>query len=126
MDYHLFFMAVSFCLLFLTVFLLFIDNTKEKTMAGAVIAGINYLVCMICSFGFFGIGIIGIDGVGSAVITAHHDMMVFYSFFFMLYWLNIVFIFYCYWLWVRNPWDIGNVGSSEVDDLKGGYMFKKG
>jgi hypothetical protein len=118
MDYHLFFMAVAWGLFIFTIVLLFINNTKEQTIAAMILCGLNYVICMICSLGFFGIGIPGIDSSGNAVITAHHDMMAFYTIFFLLYWINIVFLFYCYWMWTRNPWTINETGSSEIKTLK--------
>lgn len=103
MDYHLFFMAVAFCLLLITFVFIYIIKTKESIIGGMLLAGINYVICLICSLGFFGIGIIGIDSSGAASITANHDMYSFYAIFFMLYWLNIVLMIYCAMLLLKNP-----------------------
>ena len=116
MEYHLVFIVISVIFLLYAFRLLFQENTKENTIAAVIICAMNYVLCMINSYGFFGIGIIGIDSDGVAVITANHDMYSIYAFFFMLYWVNIVFIFYAYWLWVRNPWRIGETGSSDISD----------
>lgn len=113
-DYHLFFMAMAFGIFFISMILLFIDNTKDKTIAALILCAFNYLLCMINSLAFFAIGIIGVDGGGTAHVNAYYDMQIFYAIFFLLHWLNIILIYYCWWLWVRDPWNVGQPGSSEI------------
>jgi len=127
MDYHLVFMGMSFILLLFTIVLLIVDNTKEKTMFAMILAGINYLLTLICSLGFFAIGIIGYSPDGTITINANHDMFAFYLVFFLLHIFQIVLIIYCYWKWVQDPWNLTDTGPpqeytiSETDKLKGKY-----
>jgi len=77
MDYHIFFMAMSFCLLIFTVYLIFLDEkTKQGIMAAMFLCGFNWLLCLTISFGFFGIGIIGYGTDGSIEVTPYADMFV--------------------------------------------------
>lgn len=114
MDYHLVFIVIAFMLLLFTVLLLVVDNTKEKTIFAMILSGVNYLICLINSLGFFAIGIIGYSSDGTVTINPNYDMYGLYAIFFLLHMVNIVLIYYCYWLWVRNPWTINETGSSEI------------
>ena len=113
MEYHIIYIVIAFILLLFTVILLVENNTKEKTIWAALLAGINYNVCLIATFGFFGIGIIGVSGDGSVTVTAYHDMYSFYAIMYLLHWVNVGLMFYCYWLWVRKPWELDKAESSE-------------
>jgi len=110
MDYHLLFMTISIILFVLTLFFFFIDNNKEKTVAGSICNALNWMICIINVYGFFGIGILGFDTSGNPVITAHHEMMALYVVFYAIYWICTVLFFYAYWLFVRKPWDTKNTG----------------
>jgi hypothetical protein len=114
LEYHLVFIGMAFILLLFTIALLVVDNTKEKTFFAMILAGFNYLLCLLNSLGFFSIGIIGYRPDGTIVINANHDMFSFYTIFFLLHLFNVALIIYCYWMWVRDPWNIGEPGSSEI------------
>ena len=117
-DYHILFIAISFMLLIITITFLFVNNTKEKTIAAMIMSGINYIICIFNSFGFFRIGIVGYIGDGTISVNEYIEMYPVFAIFLLLYWVNVVFLFYCYWLWVRNPWRINELGSSEVNSMK--------
>jgi uncharacterized membrane protein HdeD (DUF308 family) len=55
-----------------------------------IVSGLLYLLGLINSQGFFRIGLIGSDGT----VTTYIDMMAYYAFFFLLYWIAIGLIFY--------------------------------
>lgn len=106
MDYHLLFIVIAIVLLILTIFFIFVENTKQTTIAAMLLAAINYLLCLIVSFGFFSIGLLGADSTGTVLLTAYHEMYAFYGFFFLLHFLNIVLIFYCYYIWAKDIWNV--------------------
>lgn len=110
MEYHLVFMAMSFILLLFTIVLLIVDNTKQKTMFAMILAGLNYLLTLISSFGFFSIGIIGYSPDGSITINANHDMFAFYTIFFLLHLFQVVLIWYCIYLYAKDIWNIDQEG----------------
>jgi len=98
MDYHLVFIVIAFVLLIITIMLLFNKPDRERAIAAALIAGINYLICLINSYAFFGIGLVGFTGEGTSVVTALHDMSSFFVIFFLLIFFNIALIFYAYYV----------------------------
>jgi len=106
MDYHLLFIVIAIMLLILTIFFIFLENTKHSTIAAMLLAGVNYLLCLIVSFGFFSIGLLGADPMGIVSATAYHEMYALYGFFFLLHFLNIILIFYCYYLWAKDIWNV--------------------
>ena len=105
-DYHLVFIVIVFVLLILTILFLFVaDRTYEIIVAGLLFAGINYILCLICSISFFRIGLVGYTGAGESVITEFPDMQTFYVIFFSLHLLNVALIFYAAMLLARKPWE---------------------
>ena len=110
MDYHMLFIAVSFCMLFLTFAFFFIIKTNESFIGGMLTAVINWTLCILNSLGFFAIGIIGIDSSGNATITSHYEMYPVYAVFFMLYWFNTVLLIYGAMMLIKNPWKAGEAG----------------
>ena len=109
MDYHLLFMGISFCILFFTIYLIFLDEkTKEGIMAAMFLCAFNWLLCLIISFGFFAIGIIGYSTDGSIDVTSYTDMFYVFSIFFVLQFANVVLMFLCFYHWARKAWDLEN------------------
>lgn len=98
-DYHLIFIAISFVMLFITVFLIIDDPTKERLWFAVFFAGINYILCLIISLGFFGIGIVGYTTSGTTPVTLYSEMFPIYALFFLLHIVNAALIFYCYYKW---------------------------
>ena len=117
MDYHIFFMAMSFCLLIFTVYLIFLDEkTKQGIMAAMFLCGFNWLLCLTISFGFFGIGIIGYGTDGSIEITPYADMFYVFAIFFMLQFANVVLMFLCFYHWTRKAWDLDRDTSTKTKE----------
>jgi hypothetical protein len=110
MPYHLTLMVVTIGLFLLSMYLLFVNPDKQKAFMAALVAGLNYILCIVVSFGFFRIGLIGSDNT----ITAYIDMMPFYAIFFLLHWFSIAQIFYSYWHWVKNPLSMDVVEDENV------------
>lgn len=106
MDYHLVFIVIAFVLLLITILFLFIEPIYGKVIAGMLLAGINYLICLINSFAFFRIGLVGYTGEGVSIVTSSSVMEVFFVIFFLLHFLNIALIFYASLLLMRKPWEV--------------------
>ncbi len=107
MDYHILFIVLSFCLLFISVFLIFIDKkTKEGLMAAIFLCGLNWVLCILNSLGFFGIGLIGYNTDGTTSVTMYTDMFPLFAIFFVLQYANVVLIFMCWYYWAKKAWDI--------------------
>jgi len=98
-DYHLLFIAIAFVMLFITIFLIIDDPTKERLLFAAILAGINYVICLLISLGFFGIGIVGYTTSGTTPVSQYLDMYPIYALFFFLHIVNVVLIYYCYYKW---------------------------
>ena len=116
MEYHLVLMAMAFVLLLFTVILMFIVKTKEAVFAGIILSAINWLLCLICMYGFFRIGLIGYTPSGTTPINVYTDLTSIHTVFYGLHFLSIAFIYYGYWLWVKNPWKIGETGSTDIPE----------
>lgn len=106
MDYHLVFIVIAFVLLITTILFLFRKPEYGDVIAGMLFAGINYLLCLINSFAFFRIGLVGFTGEGVSVITSSGEMEVFFVIFFLLHFLNVALIFYSALLLARKPWEL--------------------
>jgi len=97
MDYHLVFIVLSFVMLLFTIFFLFDDNTPQKTIAAFIMCALNSVLCLINYLSFFGIGLIGYNAEGTLDVTTYGDMYPLFMYFFGIYWVNILFIFYCWY-----------------------------
>lgn len=104
MDYHLMFIVISFVLLLLTLLFQFIEPTREKAIASMLLAGFNYLICIVNAYGFFRIGLVGYTAEGESVVTAYPEMLSLFAIFMLLHFLQLVFIFHAYYLMVIEPW----------------------
>lgn len=107
MDYHLVFIVMAFLLLILTITFIFVDTTPQKIIAAMIMAGINTSLCVINYLSFFGIGIIGYTSAGDVNVVGYDEMYPLFLFFFVLYWINIIFIFYCWYKYTYTVWTKG-------------------
>lgn len=96
MDYHLIFILMSFLLLILTIITLFSEkNRRQEWVIPLAFASINMVLCIICMLGFFSIDLIGFNiDTGAVELTQSNDMWSYYIFYYVLLWVNTVFIFY--------------------------------
>lgn len=108
MDYHLLFIAITIVLTLITVLLIFFADIKGIEIYGVMIlCGLNWLLCLISLLGFFGIGIPYYDPVTNDVATeVVPDMYPLFSYFLMLFFLQIVFLYYLGYTHIRQTWDI--------------------
>jgi len=107
MDYHLVFIVLSFLLIILTAHFLFFETTKESIIAAMIMSGLNFGLCTINYLGFMGIGLLSIDiTTGDPTITTSAEMFPVFAFFFMLHYINIAFLFWCWYKFTRTVWEI--------------------
>ena len=105
-QYHLLFIASSFILLLISIYLLFLDKTKQGGIAALILIGLNLAICEMNYLVFFGIDLIGYTCEGTAVITKYPDMYMFFSFFFLMFWLNVALVYYCIYKQTHNIWEL--------------------
>lgn len=105
MDYHLLFITLSFILFIITILLLFIDPTVEKTSAGLIIIMMNFVLCIFCSMSFYGLALTGQDSAGNVIYTHFYDMQTFSFIFIGLLYINVMLVIYCGYLFWKKPWE---------------------
>lgn len=107
MEYHLLFIGISFCLLFVTVYLVLIDKTtKEGLMAAMFFDSLNWLFTYIICLGFFGIDVIGYTTSGGVEVNTLADNYYLFAIFFLLQFACVGLMYLCIYKWVKKAWDI--------------------
>jgi len=104
-DYHMIFMVLSFMLLMLSVLLLFIDSSFEKTVASNIFIVFNFILCLLVSMGFGAIDFYGYDSSGNLVHNINSGMHPFIYIFWIIGYINIMLLFYCVYIYYKKPWD---------------------
>jgi len=108
MDYHLLFIAVTIVLTLITLLLIFFADIKGQEIYGVmVLCGLNWLLCLISMLGFFGVGIPYYDPVTNEIATdLIPDMYPLFSYFMLIFFLQIVFLYYLSYMHIKQGWDI--------------------
>jgi len=108
MDYHLLFIAVTLVLLIMTILLLFFAEVQGVELYGVMLlCGLNWLLSLLSMLGFFGIGIPYYDPSTNAVITEIvPDMYPLFSYFLLIFFMQIMFLYYCGYLHIKQAWEI--------------------
>lgn len=88
-------------MIFTTLLLFIIDESKQSTIAAALFAAINIVICEIVYLGFFGIQIVAYDVNSGFEVYTHTDMYPIYAFFFVIMFLNIIFLWFCWKRWME-------------------------
>jgi len=104
MDYHLLFLAMSFIVFLVTIFLLFIDTTLEKAVAGFILCAFNIVLSLLCAFVFSAVDIYGYDSTGTIVHNIHGGMNSLSFIYIILIYVNVMLMVYCTFLFIRKPW----------------------
>lgn len=99
-DYHIVFIIISFFMLFLSLFCIFIEQYKEGIIVGGLLCGINWAICLINYMAFFGVGLPGVDSTGAVTVTTYSGMYSIFALFFALQWVNLILIFVCWYKWM--------------------------
>lgn len=106
MDYHLVFIVLSIFIFVTSILILFILENKERIYGALILVGLNLVLCQINYLGFFGIDLLGFTSAGVAETTIYSDMYPYFSFFFMLFWFNVVLIYYIVYRHIHGMWEI--------------------
>ena len=104
-DYHIIFMIMVFILFLVSILLLFIDTTLEKTVAANILIVFNIILCMIVSLSFGAIDLYGYDTDGVVVHNVYSDMFPFIYIYWALGYINIMLLFYCVYHYYKKPWE---------------------
>jgi len=104
-DYHLVFILMSFILLIITAFLLFIEPTVETTTAAYIFIMINMVLCIFCSLSFYGLDLVGYDTAGEVVHNQYYEMQTFSFLFVGFFYINIMLLVYGAYLYYKKPWE---------------------
>jgi len=113
-DYHIVFIILVFILLLVSILLIFVEQSKESIIAGAILCGINWVACLVTYLSFFGVGIIGYSGDGSVTVTTYADMYGFFMLFYGLQWINILLIYLCWYKWTQQVYGVKDAPDKEV------------
>jgi len=107
-DYHLLFIAVTLVLMIITILLIFFAELKGIEIYGMMLlCGLNWLLCLISMLGFFGIGIPYYDPTTNTVATELvPDMYPFFSYFMLIFFMQIVFLYYLAGMHIKQTWEI--------------------
>ena len=100
-DYHLIFIIISFLMLFLEIYYIFVEGDKQSVIGGAILAAINWVICLINYMGFFGVGLPGVDSSGDVTVTTYSGMHSYFVLFFAMQWINLIFVLYCWYKWMH-------------------------
>lgn len=104
-DYHIVLMMMSFILLIITAFLLFIDPTVETTTAAYIFIMINMVLCIFCALSFYGLDLVGYDSAGEVVHNTYYEMQTFSFLFVGFFYINIMLLVYGAYLYYKKPWE---------------------
>lgn len=106
MNYHLVFMILSVLLLLMTMIFIWFQEEKERLYPALILIGLNMILSQIVFMGFFGIDIIGYASDGTINLNTVADMFPYFTFFWVIFFLNIVFIIYVWYKHTRQVLDI--------------------
>jgi len=106
MNYHLVFIILSVLLLLMTMIFIWFMDEKERLYPALLLIGLNIVLSQIIFMGFFGIDIIGYVSDGSVVLNPTAEMFPYFTFFWVIYFINIVLIYYCWNKHTRQLLDI--------------------
>jgi len=104
MDYHILFLAMSFIVFIITIFLIFVDTTLEKTVGAMILCTFNIVLNMISGIVFAGVDIYGYDNTGAIVHNVQSTMHPFIHIYVIMTWVTIMLMVYCAYIFVRKPW----------------------
>ena len=104
MDYHILFLAMSFIVFIITIFLLFIDTNFEKAVGAMILCLFNLVLNMLVGYIFNAVDIYGYDSTGAVVHNIEASMNPLAYLYVIMAWINIMLMVYCGYLFIRKPW----------------------
>lgn len=105
MEYHLIFIIISFIFFLIVMFFLFIEPDFNRAIASFIFCILNGVITAMNALSFFGIGINYVDPNGVFMTEAYHDMYIFSILFVVLFYMNILLLVYCIYLFYKKPWE---------------------
>jgi hypothetical protein len=93
--------------------LLFLDNYFEKTIAAMILIFFNIVLCGINTLGFFGYDLYGFTASGELVHNPVNDAFFLGIIYLVLLWINIMLLFYCFYLFWKHAKDV--MGDNEEE-----------
>ena len=103
-DYHILFLAMTFIMFIITIFLLFMETTLEKAVAANILIMFNFVLCMIEAYVFSAVDLYAFDTEGALVHNVYSGMHYFSWLFVVLGYINIMLLVYCVYLYIKKPW----------------------
>lgn len=104
MDYHILFLAMSFIVFIITIFLIFVETNLEKAVGAMILCMFNIVLCIICGYIFAAVDIYGYDSTGALVHNIESSMHPLIYLYLVMGWINICLMIYCGYLFIRKPW----------------------
>ena len=104
MDYHILFLAMSFVIFIITIFLIFVETNLEKAVGAMILCMFNFILCIIVGYVFSAVDIYGYDSTGAVVHNIEASMYPFTYLYLVMGWINIMLMVYCGYLFIRKPW----------------------
>lgn len=105
LDLLVLFIVMTFLLFILTLIFLFIDPTIEKTTAALIMIMLNLVLCIVVALMFTNIDYYGFDSSGVAVHTGYDELNWMGAIWMGLFYINIMLIIYCAYLFYLKPWE---------------------
>ena len=104
MDYHILFLAMSFIIFIITIFLIFVDTNMEKAVGATILILFNLVLTMICGYVFSAVDIYGYDSTGTVIHNIEASMYPLTYLYMVMGWIQICLLIYCGYLFIRKPW----------------------
>ena len=104
-DYHIMFLVMSFVLIILTIFLLFVEVTFQKAIAANIFIMFSIILNFIVAYGFSAIDLYSWDSTGNVVHNVYSNMHPFILIYYAFVWINIALLFYCGYIYITKPWE---------------------
>jgi membrane-bound metal-dependent hydrolase YbcI (DUF457 family) len=92
-------------LFIITILLLFVDTTFEKAIANMIFIIFNMVLIMIVGYVFSAVDIYGYDSSGEIVHNVLGDMYPFTYLYLVFFYINLMLMVYCVYLFIKKPWD---------------------
>lgn len=103
-DYHILFLAMSFILFVISIFLIFVDTSLEKAVGATILIMFNMVLCIIVGYVFAAVDLYSYDSSGALVHNVYSGMHYLSYIYLVLFYVNILLMVYCAYLFIRKPW----------------------
>lgn len=105
MDYHILFLAMSFVLFIISIFLIFVDTNMEKAVGATILTLFNFVLTIIVGYVFNAVDIYGYDSSGNVVHNVEASMYPFSYLYLVMGWIYVCLLIYCGYLFIKKPWN---------------------